>query len=782
MNPNQKRLCITIQGGVQGVGFRPFIYRLAKELKLVGWVKNSAEGVLIEVEGDNHTLEIFRQRIQIEKPQHAFIQSLKFIFLEPVNYTNFEIHRSIDGNKTALIAPDIATCANCLKEIFTPTNYRYHYPFTNCTNCGPRFSIIKALPYDRSRTTMKNFVMCNICHTEYENPRDRRFHAQPNACPQCGPHLQLWNRQGDVLASHDTALQMAADMIRQGEIIAIKGLGGFHFIVDARNNNVIKKLRSRKQRQEKPFALMYPTIELVKEHCEVSEIEEKLLNSSPAPIVLLRYKGWNKAEIPQETVNTNAPAFSVAPANPYLGIMLPYTPLHHLLMAELNFPVVATSGNVSEQPICIRENEAIKQLGNIADKFLIHNRPIYQPVDDSIVRLVMDAPTVLRHARGYAPSAIPINSQSKIIAVGAHLKNTVAISINQQVLLSQHIGDLENIHTVNTFKQVIQNLSQIYDFQPDAVACDLHPNFLSTQLAQQLAQNFNIPLIPVQHHYAHVLSCMAENQINDSVLGIAWDGTGYGLDGTIWGGEFLLIKDISFQRIAHLRNFALPGGEKAIKQPKRAAIALLYEVFGDSLWEMRSLLPIQAFSAPEFRIIQAMLQRDFNSPKTSSCGRLFDAISSILGLCQEITFAGQAAMALEFTINGLKTDESYDFAPIKPTNVHQDLPIIIDWEITIKQLLKDMQTGLSISKISAKFHNTLVEIMIVVAKYVGAKKVVITGGCFQNKYLTERAIQRLRAENFCPYWHQSIPTNDGGIAVGQIVAGCREMEHIAQYQ
>ncbi len=773
MSDNRQRLRVTIRGVVQGVGFRPFICRLATDLGLQGWVNNSAQGVLIEVEGSREQLEIFFQRIKQEKPPHSIIQSIEPVFLDVIGYTKFEIRHSIDGDKTVAILPDLATCADCLREIFTPTNRRYRYPFTNCTNCGPRFSIVEALPYDRFNTTMKNFVMCDACQAEYEDKSDRRFHAQPNACPQCGPHLELWDRDGKILASGDSAVLMVVDAIREGKIAAIKGLGGFQLMVDARNQEAVQQLRYRKQRQQKPFALMYPTLELVKEHCQVSELEAQLLRSPESPIVLLQ-----KSKIFKKPLHEPI-ASAVAPGNPYLGVMLPYTPLHHVLLADLGFPVVATSGNLTDEPICTHEFEAIQRLRSIADIFLIHNRPIHQPVDDSIVRVIMESPTVLRRARGYAPLPIIINTKSQILAVGAHLKNTIAISINQQIFISQHIGDLETALTFDTFKKIIKNLRKTYNFQPQAVACDLHPDYLSSQFAQQLG----IPIIPVQHHYAHVLSCMAENQLTGTVLGIAWDGTGYGLDGTIWGGEFLLITETSFQRVAHLRTFPLPGGDKAIKQPRRVAIGLLYECLGDALFEMRELATLQAFSAQELSILSTMLKKNLNTPLTSSAGRLFDAIASIIGLCQQSTFEGQAAMELEFALLDLKTDERYKFNLLKPTKAN--MPAIVDWSYLLQGVLNDICSGLSSGHISAKFHNTLVEIIVAIAqsasslrdiaKYVGEKQIVLTGGCFQNLYLTERAIRRLREEDFLPYWHQKIPPNDGGIALGQIVAASREL-------
>jgi hydrogenase maturation protein HypF len=733
------------------VGFRPFIYRLAKELCLNGWVNNSSQGVFIEVEGEKRRLQEFLLRIETDKPPRSSIQSLESVYLDPIGYKRFEIKPSVGlGKKVALVLPDIATCSDCRAEIFDPTNRRYHYPFTNCTNCGPRFSIIQALPYDRANTTMKKFKMCRACQAEYEDPLDRRFHAQPNACPVCGPHLELWDKKGNCLSSHYEALLAGASAIKEGKIVAVKGLGGFHLIVDARNEKSVVRLRRLKVREEKPFALMYPSLKAVKQDCIVSELETRLLLSPESPIVLLKRLGGN---------NGTGIASSVAPNNPNLGIMLPYTPLHHLLMAELGFPVVATSGNISDEPICIDEYEALKRLAEIADLFLVHNRPIARPVDDSIVRVVMDRELVIRRARGYAPLPIHLKEPlPPVLAVGAHLKNTVAITVGKDVFISQHIGDLDTGLAFGVFNKVIDSFKKLYEFKPEKVVCDIHPDYVSTRFAEATG----LPVIHIQHHYAHSLSVMAENELTGWVLSVSWDGTGYGLDNTIWGGEFLLVKDNSFVRVASLRTFRLPGGEIAIKEPKRSGLGILYEIFGEKVLAMRELLPIKSFSSKELKILKTVLARNINSPITSSMGRLFDAVASIIGLRQKIRFEGQAAMEMEFALAGIKTDQHY---PYKIDGAK------IDWEPMILAILKDFKDKISLGLISAKFHNTLVEMIIDVAKQIGEEKVVLTGGCFQNKYLTERAVIRLTKEGFRPYWHQRVPPNDGGIALGQVIAG-----------
>lgn len=785
------RLHICIRGAVQGVGFRPFVYRLATEMGLPGWVLNSPQGVFIEVEGEKSFLDAFLLRIEKEKPPRSFIQSLESSFLDPVGFAEFEIRQSDHaGEITALVLPDIATCPDCLREIFDLTNRRFLYPFTNCTNCGPRFTIIEALPYDRPNTSMKKFQMCDECQEEYENPLDRRFHAQPNACPKCGPNLELWDVKGEILSAHHDAILQAAEAIRKGKIAAVKGLGGFHLIVDARNEDAVLRLRHRKHREEKPFALMYPTLSAVKAECIVSDLEERLLLSPESPIVLLS----RRPSISNfEFRNSNLAISSyVAPRNPYLGIMLAYTPLHHILMRELGFPVVATSGNLSDEPICTDEREAIQRLGGIADLFLVHNRPIVRHVDDSVVRISLGRELVLRRARGYAPLPIGLAGTDKasLLAVGAHLKNAVAITAGNNVFISQHIGDLETQEAFEAFQRVITSFQKLYNVKPKSVISDLHPDYLSTKYAM----NFGVPLVQIQHHYAHVASCMAENELEGEVLGVSWDGTGYGLDGTIWGGEFLLTDEASFRRVASFRTFKLPGGERAIKEPRRTAVGILYEIFGDGVFEHTELQSLKSYSSPELVVLQQMLTKGINSPLTSSVGRLFDAVASIIGLRQRVNFEGQAAMELEFAMTGTITDESYGFriSNFESRIDHRHITteqqsvragqseiriskfeLVVDWEATLTGILDDFKCGTPVAKVSTKFHNTLVEAIVAIAQQVGEDRVVLTGGCFQNRYLTERAVRRLREEGFRPYWHQRVPPNDGGIALGQVFSVIR---------
>ena len=760
-DPDQLRLHVAIRGAVQGVGFRPFVYRLATEMKLPGWVSNSAQGVFIEIEAEKDILNQFLFRLQKEIPPRASIQSLEFTFLDPVGWDAFEIRKSDStGRKTALVLPDISTCPDCLHDVFDSTNRRYLYPFTNCTNCGPRFSIIDAVPYDRPQTSMKIFEMCPECYTEYQNPLDRRFHAQPNACPLCGPTVALWNDQGMVLAERQTALLQAAVMLRNGSIVAVKGLGGFHLMVDARNDGAVRHLRKRKHREEKPFAIMFPSLKSITGDCEVDQFEERLLLSPESPIVLLK-------RLPVHNTQSMI-AGAVAPSNPYLGVMLPSTPLHHILMKELGFPVVATSGNVSDEPMCIDEHEALDRLQGIAELFLVHNRPIVRHIDDSIVRVLMGRELVVRRARGYAPLPVSVSNRHNIsfLAVGAHLKNTIALASEDNVFISQHIGDLETKESFEAFHRVIADFQKLYEVKPAQIVCDLHPDYLSSNFARSTS----LPLMEVQHHYAHITSCMAENQLEGALLGVSWDGSGYGLDKNIWGGEFLLTTETSFKRMASLRSFRLPGGEKAIQEPRRIALGILYEILGEVVFRRTDLNPIRAFTPAELKVLKQMFAMNVSMPITTSAGRLFDAVASLMGRAQFVTYEGQAAMELEFLTETIETTERYSFSLEREK---QNEHMIIDWSSIILEILADLDHTVPHSIVSTKFHNTLVEIIVAVARKVKENRVALSGGCFQNKYLTEHTVKRLREEGFRPYWHQRVPPNDGGISLGQVYAALR---------
>ena len=767
-----ERARIVIRGLVQGVGFRPFVYRLATEMELCGWVQNNLQGVFLEVQGEKATVDHFLVRLQNDKPAHAAIQSLECTRLDPRRFESFEIRASdTEGESLALVLPDIATCPECLRELFDPANRRHLYPFINCTHCGPRFSIIEAVPYDRPNTSMKNFPMCALCREEYDDPLNRRFHAQPTACHACGPQLEFWDPAGRVLSRQHQALLDACGALREGSIVAVKGLGGFQLMVDAKDDRAVRYLRGRKHREEKPLALLYPSLASVQQACQVSLLEQRLLLSTEAPIVLLETKAGT-----MRTRDSVAP--SVAPQNPYLGIMLPYTPLHHLMMRELNTPVVATSGNLSDEPICIDEREAIRRLVGIADYFLVHDRPIVRHVDDSIVRVVMGRELVLRRARGFAP--LPLRLARPVpgmLAVGGHLKNTVALAAGQNVFLSQHIGDLETREAVNAFGHVIDSFRRLYRSDPDLVVSDLHPDYASTKFAFASGKK----VVSIQHHWAHVAGCMADNELEKPLLGVSWDGTGYGLDGAIWGGEFLLADDDGFQRVATFRKFRLPGGDRAIREPRRAALGVLYEIYGGSLVDRDDLTPVSAFARNELAVLCRMMAKGLHSPWTTSAGRLFDVVASLVNLRQRVSFEGQAAMELEFSLPSRGAEEGffpYRFlaspAAAPPTAAAAGVAakhlIVIDWEPMVRGVLTGIQEGRSVGSLAAAFHNTLIEIIVAIAKRCALEKVVLSGGCFQNRYLTERAVTRLRREGFSPYWHQRVPPNDGSIALGQIAA------------
>lgn len=764
----RKRARVVVNGAVQGVGFRPFVYRLAGELGLAGWVSNSAQGVLIEAEGPDRALSEFLARLEPEKPPLAIINGVKSDLIRPLHDDTFRIRESDNTeSRTALILPDIATCPDCLREILDPGNRRYLYPFANCTHCGPRFSIIERLPYDRANTSMRAFTMCADCEREYHDPRDRRFHAQPNACPRCGPSLEFWDDAGRRMSAGTAVLNNAAQAVRGGSIVALKGIGGFQLIADARNQKAVERLRARKHRPEKPFAVMFPSLAQARATCEVSGYEQALLWSIAAPIVLLK-----KLAVPEITL-----AAAVAPGNPWLGVMLPYSPLHHLLLRALSFPIVATSGNIRDEPICIDEHEALERLRGIADFFLVHNRPIVRHVDDSVAREMLGREMILRRARGYAPLPIRLGramppSQRPILALGAHLKNTVALAAGGQVFISQHVGDLETDQALRALHKCADDLPGLYQTIPELIACDLHPDYASTQYAQELLEKSareagaKARCVAVQHHYAHVLSCMAENGVSAPALGVSWDGTGLGTDGTIWGGEFLLINETSFERVAHFRTFRLPGGDAAIKEPRRSALGLLYETLGEEVFDHNELPPIRDFAREESRNLLRMLARGTNSPLTSSAGRLFDAMAAIVGLRQRASFEGQAAMDLEFAIAD-RVEDAYPFA------LRTGMPQIIDWEPMLITVLNELRQNEPAGVIAAKFHNTLGEIIVAVARGARVTSVVLSGGCFQNEYLLRRCVERLREDGFAPNWHSQVPTNDGGISLGQAVAALR---------
>ena len=575
-------------------------------------------------------------------------------WLDPQGFEAFEIRQSREtGVKSVVMLPDVATCSDCLSEVLDPGDRRFAYPFTNCTHCGPRFSIIRALPYDRPNTTMQRFEMCPDCRREYEEPLDRRFHAQPNACPVCGPRIELWDRRGEVLARDSEALQFGASALVEGTILALKGLGGFHLMVDARNEEAVELLRQRKGRYEKPLALMVRDLEMAKSVCDVSAAAEALLTSPEAPIVLMPIGSRFRL------------AAGIAPGNPQLGVMLPYTPLHHLLLQQVGFPLVATSGNLSDEPICTSNGEALTRLAGIADRFLVHDRPIQRHVDDSVLQLMEGKAQPIRRARGLAPMPVILDRAGPVVlAVGGHLKNVVALSVGDRVFLSQHIGDMETPQAFGAFEAVIRDFLAVYDAEPDIVAHDLHPDYPASRWALEAvagqSEDWKRPLVDkptvgVQHHHAHLAACLVENHFEGPALGITWDGTGYGTDATIWGGEFLVGDTRDFQRVAHLRRFQLPGGDAAVKEPRRVALAVLWEMWGEEALDREDLAPIRALEPSERRLLATMLAKGLRSPATSSAGRLFDAVAALIDVRQRVSFEGQAAMALEFMADAHET-------------------------------------------------------------------------------------------------------------------------------
>jgi hydrogenase maturation protein HypF len=763
----RQRERLYVQGIVQGVGFRPFVYREALALGLAGWVANTPAGVTIEVEGSPEAIAFLIEKIEREPPPNARVTGLVRRELARFGAANFEIRESVlAGAQYAMILPDLAPCEECRTEIFNPSDRRFRHPFTNCTNCGPRYSIIADLPYDRARTSMRAFPMCAECRAEYNDPGNRRFHAEPNACPNCGPQLAVWNGQGELLAQRDAALTAAAEALRRGEIVAVKGVGGFHLMVDARNVAAVERLRARKHREEKPFAVMFPSLSGLAQTCVVSHDEATLLTSPQRPIVLLRRRRPDLAA-------------NVAPRTPCVGAMLPGSPLHELLLSELGFPIVATSGNLSDEPIVIDEREALMRLGGIADQFLVHDRPILRPLDDSITRVVAGRPQILRRARGYAPLPIVTGDIRRgILALGGHLKTTIALSTGSGIAVSQHLGDLETAKAREAYDRAAEDITHLYRTQPRIVARDLHPDYHSSRIAQTKG----MPTVAVQHHLAHVAACMAEHDLAAPALGVAFDGAGYGVDGTVWGGEFLLVTDAGWRRVAHLRPFRLPGGEAAIRQPRRAAFGLLYEAFGRDALTMTDLPPIVAFTSVDRNILAAMVDRGLNAPVTSSVGRLFDAVASLTGLRQSASYEGQAAAELESAID----DDARAASGARERPPHADCvglayafalragarfgdPILVDWEPALHAILADIRGSAPIALISSRFHLGLAAAITEIAVRQGEPEVVLTGGCFQNARLTEMTIESLRAADFMPHWHERIPPNDGGVALGQAV-------------
>ncbi len=724
------------------------MYRLATEIGLTGWVLNDVNGVFVEVEGDVEDVQRFVARLEAEVPPVAHIDTLSVEWLEPGGFDEFEIrHSDGSGAKTAIILPDLATCAECLTDVENRTDRRHRYPFTNCTNCGPRFSIIRELPYDRPNTTMSSFTMCRSCRDEYDDPSNRRFHAQPNACQDCGPAVTHLDGAGNETTG-DGAIEATVGDLIAGRIVALKGLGGYQLLADATNATAVGTLRERKHRPAKPFAVMVQDLDELDRVVDGTGAEH-LLTGPSAPIVLLPER------------STSGLAEGVSPPTSTIGVMLPTTPLHRLIAAGAARPLVATSGNLTDEPIAIDDTDAIERLEEIADSFLVHDRPIERHIDDSVTWVVDGAPQLVRRSRGYAP--MPIASSTTlptILATGAHLKNTVALSVGSNVFISQHIGDLETPRAEAAFAQVIDDLTRMYEATPSMVAHDAHPDYVSTRYAMDRSRFDDVPRVAVQHHHAHLASCLADNGTDEPALGITWDGTGWGLDGSIWGGEFLLGDASSFERVAHLRPFLLPGGEAAVREPRRSAAAVLREAGLD----IDPALPgLASFASSELGILDQMMAKQVNSPTTTSAGRLFDAVSAMLGLVEVSTFEGHAAMALEHAADTLE-DGSYAI-PI----TRSDEAWVVDWAPLIRSIVDDLAVSVTPGRIAGKFHNALVGAIVGVAERVEHPRVALTGGCFQNRLLTERAASRLRSSGFDVLMHRSVPPNDGGISLGQVM-------------
>ncbi|MBW1660388.1 MAG: carbamoyltransferase HypF [Deltaproteobacteria bacterium] len=743
---------LEVNGIVQGVGFRPFVFQLAEHYGLKGKVANTSSGVTIHIEGAPGRVAAFESDLAVKNPPLAHIVEIAAEDRPVKNYLDFRIVES-RGEKvmTTLISPDVSVCDDCLAEMFDPRNRRYRYPFINCTNCGPRYTIIDDIPYDRPKTSMRHFKMCPQCQAEYDDPTNRRFHAQPNACSECGPQVSLFDNRRRQLITDDP-IARASELLKQGRILAIKGLGGYHLAVDATDGEAVMRLRSRKLREEKPLALMAYDLESVRRFAWIDPAEEELLASIRRPIVLLKKKAGTAISDP------------VAPRNNYFGVMLPYTPLHYLLLQSGFEALVMTSGNLSEEPIAIDNDDAFQRLEAIADYFLVHNRDIYLRSDDSIMRYVAGSPRFIRRSRGFVPIPIFLKAHlPPVLACGAELKNTVCLTRRDTAFLSQHIGDLENLATLEFFQLTIDHLQRILDIHPEIIACDMHPDYLSTRYADEQTQ---IPKIRVQHHHAHIVSCMAENRLDGPVIGLAFDGTGYGSDGTIWGGEILIAEARDFKRVGHLAAVPMPGGAAAIKEPWRMMISYLADAFGAD-FDNRLLDALQSIEAAKIDVVRQMISRRINAPLTSSLGRLFDAVAAICGIRNRVSFEGQAAMELEMAASG-DGDRPYEHE-WKTEGIYRILPAPI-----IRGVVADMQQGVPVGRISARFHRTLVymfaELCDVVGKEHGLKQVVLSGGCFQNALLLEGLVKMLRARKFEVFTHCQVPANDGGIALGQAVA------------
>jgi hydrogenase maturation protein HypF len=771
--PVMERRVIAVDGVVQGVGFRPFVYGLAASLELRGFVKNQAGGVVIDVEGEARSLERFLHELTTRPPTLATISSVSWARQPPRGDDAFSIESSEDDAARAVfIGADVATCEECLAELFDPADRRYRYPFLNCTHCGPRLTIITAAPYDRERTTMAAFPMCALCRAEYEDPADRRFHAQATACPDCGPQLRLLDGQGRSLTKADP-LSHFAGALRAGQIGAIKGLGGYHLACDAGNPAAVSELRRRKHRDEKPFALMVRDLESVDTICELNGAERGLLDSPRRPIVLLRKRP------------TAAIADSVAPQNSYFGVMLPYTPLHHLLLEALPGPLVMTSGNRSDEPIAYDDRDALHRLATIADLFLTHDRPIHVRCDDSVTRVLDCRELPVRRSRGDAPLPIelPIDCPRPILAVGGQFKATFALGRDRHAFLSHHLGDLDHYDAYRAFETDITLYEKMFAVAPELLVHDSHPDYASTRYARERAAADGLQLLAVQHHHAHMASCMAEHGLVEPVIGVTFDGIGFGPDGTVWGGEFLIGDYRQFRRAAHLRPVGMPGGDRAVREPWRMAVAYLKDAgLSPASWGGADA-PV---SRRELATVEQMIDRRFNTPLTSSAGRLFDAVAALAGVRNHVTYEGQAAMELEWRATDAAADGAYPFDILETAGgeVPAGAPLVVDTRPLIRAVAGDAGRGVGAAIIARRFHSTLAEIVLTVCERLrtrtGLDAVVLTGGVYMNALLTTEASARLSAAGFRVYRHQRVPPNDGGLSLGQVVIAAQHFDNAAR--
>ena len=752
---------VKISGIVQGVGFRPYIYTLAKKLGLTGWVRNNSRGVEIEAFGELDKLHQFIDLISIDKPPRSRIDSFTEETLPFQTYSSFTILESetISGEFLP-VSPDLAVCEDCRNELLNPSDRRYRYPFINCTNCGPRFTIIKGIPYDRPNTTMATFKMCPDCQREYDDPADRRFHAQPIACPICGPHLEWFDSSGAKLEG-DAALQQAREFIKHGKIVAVKGLGGYHLACDATNAEAVQLLRQRKKRSDKAFALMAPNLDTIRKYCEVNEDEKKFLGDATAPIVLL------------DRLKSSPLPIEIAPGQSTLGFMLPYTPLHILLCEpEIGYPdsLVMTSGNHSDEPIIFKDESLVTNLGGIADGFLTHNREIETRVDDSVIREFHNQPYQIRRSRGFAPDVLPLPGKlPSVLAIGAELKNTFCLTRDDKAFISHYIGDMENLETFNALTGGVEHYKRLFTVTPALLACDLHPDYLASKYAASLSSETNLPLVRVQHHHAHIASCMAEHclDVGEQVIGLSFDGTGYGDDGKIWGSEILICGYAAYERVYHLPYVPQPTGDGATKHVARMALSIL--AANDLAWD-EDLPPVKHLCADERSMLDSIIKHRINAPLTCSMGRLFDAVSSIIGVCQYASYEGQAAIELEMVADP-SIHSTYGF------NINQET---IEIHNLLKDIIADLRHGLPQAQIAAKFHNTIAAISLETAMKVkdrtGLNRVALSGGVWQNIFLLDRTIELLHDKGFEVLIHRKLPPNDGCISYGQAVVAAVQMK------